>query len=78
METVECWVCVDCAVWQANGDASGMDVETEGRVTSVDGHWFIGDEYDEFSHSRCDACHSPLYGSRHQAWFVIGSDQVSV
>jgi hypothetical protein len=65
------WCCVDCLMLVANGDASGMDDETEARCTkgieSYDGYLVCNDHDDdkEFSSSPCDVCGSHLAGSRH-------------
>ena len=73
-KSVEVHICTDCAMWCANGDTSGMDVETETRVTeafdrqSEQGYTVVmGTEFVEFSMSRCDVCRSPLGGSRFEA-----------
>ena len=65
------WICVDCAMLIANGDTSGMDHETEQRVTNPEldylgdgGYWVIGNDTDPFSWNECDRCNSPLGGER--------------
>jgi hypothetical protein len=68
-----CFVCADCLIWVANGDASGMDEKTHAHVTNtandVRGYWCAGDSDKEkdFSWSACDRCGCALGGSRHHA-----------
>jgi hypothetical protein len=64
-------ICVDCAIWQANGDASGMDEATESRVRAVQGNWVVGDDWG-FSWSRCDACGDSRGGDRFSAMVEVG------
>lgn len=76
-ESVEVHICTDCAMWCANADTSGMDAETEERVTeafdrqSERGYTVaMGAKVVEFSWSRCDVCRSPLGGSRFEAYLL--------
>lgn len=72
---MELFVCSDCAMWHANGDTELLDDETRAAVTGYDGHLAIdcGENAEhcvEFSWSSCDACRSPLGGSRHRAFIM--------
>jgi hypothetical protein len=67
-------ICVDCLMWYANADLSGMDDEDEilkvkAGVGIDEGYDVIptGDGEEFFSHHPCDACRRPLGGSRHAA-----------
>lgn len=71
-EWVEVSICDDCAVWQANGDLSGVDDPKHAEaVTGVGGRWVVG-QPQGFSWSRCDACHDSRGGSRFSGWFWLG------
>lgn len=68
-ELVDVTMCVDCAMWHANGDTSGMSAETEQRVTGADpGGWVIVGEPDGFSWRACDLCGTTLGGDRVTGW----------
>lgn len=74
-EIIVASICVDCALWHANGDTSGMDADTEARVMDASGvedgyHVVVLDFGTEFTRRACDACHSPLGGARYDASFV--------
>jgi hypothetical protein len=70
-EWAEGEVCVDCAMWHANGDTSGIDdPEHEARVRLVTQHVIIGEPVG-FSWRRCEACGDSRGGDRFDASFVI-------
>ena len=77
MEFVECSICVDCAMFHANADTTGIDDPARvEEVTSVTGHYIVdcGDDGEgcaAFSWSRCDACGTPLGGARHRAYVEV-------
>ncbi len=72
----DAWVCADCLMIIANGDASGMDDETEKRVlagiAAIDGYLACNDDPEtgegtrDFSSNSCDVCGTHLAGSRHR------------
>lgn len=77
-------ICVDCAVFIANGELTD-DEEVNARITDPDvvgeGHWDL--QYEEtddpddasfdlgFSWRRCDRCNSHLGGERYRASYSI-------
>jgi hypothetical protein len=71
-DTIEIEVCVDCLVWFANGDLSGIDnpereLEVITAVGIDEGYDVVPGDYDSepsFSHSPCDACRNPQGGTR--------------
>lgn len=67
-------ICVDCLVFVANGDTSGMDEETEARVTGpfamLSDYWVTSDDEGSFSWSSCDRCGTTLGGVRYGAWVI--------
>lgn len=75
-EDIEAEVCIDCALYWANADLSGvesLDRQIEiGLAKGVPDNCTvaIGDEAG-FSWSRCEACLSPLGGDRFGASFVV-------
>ena len=64
-------ICIDCAIAHANGDFTGMDVDTETRVRAGmnrTGHMTVEtDHFYEFSTKPCDGCLTHLHGSRYEA-----------
>jgi len=70
-EWAEGEVCVDCAMWHANGDTSGIDdPEREARVRRMRDVIVIGEPCG-FSSSSCDACRDSRGGDRFEASFLI-------
>lgn len=79
------WVCVDCIMMIANGEAPEDDA-TEARIlealeleAAAGGHWCCeglhegeseGDDTLEFSWAPCELCRSHLGGARHRAAVV--------
>ena len=68
-------ICVDCAIWHANGDDSGFDEETAERVRKAVGiadneTVVVGDE-DGFSWQSCDACNDTRGGDRFTATVLV-------
>ena len=71
----EWFVCSDCAMWHANGDAEGVSADRVDAVTGFtgvlaidcgeDGEWCV-----PFSWSSCDACGDRRGGERHRAFPV--------
>ena len=78
------WVCVECTLFIANGDAPDEDWDEEDsgpRLRAIiDGHeagsWVIGapdkgDSEIEFSVYDCDCCGSAMAGSRNHAFLRL-------
>lgn len=74
---VDLSICVDCAVWTANADDSGIEDAAEFRARFAEhsaGLWHISVEADEgtaFSWTPCDTCGSHLGGDRYEAKAVV-------
>ena len=73
--TTDGWVgeiCVDCAMFHANNDTSGMDEDTFTRVVQgATGYRIVVGGDAGFSWQWCDACDSPLGGDRCNAVFLV-------
>lgn len=64
-------ICLDCAMWHANGDTSGIDdAEREAVVRAVSGLWVVG-EPSGFAFHRCESCHDYRGGDRFHAETLI-------
>lgn len=75
-ESIDISICVDCAVWHANGDISGIDDEVrEAEVRAAagigTGTVVVGDGEAYFSWSRCDACRTTLGGDRIDSYLLV-------
>ena len=70
-------MCIDCAMWQANADDSGIPAECVDQVHAASGvdagwHVVVGDEttYNDYSRYPCDVCGSKLHGARQGGWVM--------
>lgn len=63
----DCEICVDCAMWHANGDASMIDDPQRFEAVTWERRQFYVGEAAGFSWQRCDACGSTLGGDRFEA-----------
>lgn len=59
-------ICIDCAMFHANADVSGIDDEARlEAVTAYEGFLVVDpDDQHDFSWKPCDACRSTLGGAR--------------
>ena len=91
LEVYECEVCIDCIMFIANGDLSGLDNDPDTaderqeailagveREADAGGHWVAGDGETVFSRASCDCCDSSLAGSRHGANVIYSGNDGEV
>lgn len=77
IEFADCSICVDCAMFHANADTTGIEDEVRvAEVTGVTEHFIVAsgdddDNYTAFSWRRCDACGSTLGGARYRAYLEV-------
>jgi len=75
-EMTEFYICIDCAMWHANADLTGLDDETrEAKIKACTENLVIdcgeNEEYCvDFGKAPCDACGSHLAGTRHRAFAI--------
>ena len=67
-ESVELMVCVDCLMFIANDDTSGIDFDQWSGIDVDWDEWVLapGDDEEAFSTRPCGTCSSVLAGSRHE------------
>ena len=71
----ECWICTDCAMWHANAEPPLTHDQVRYEEVTMVTDYFILDCGEEdgtidFSTAQCDACRTPLAGTRHRAWLA--------